>query len=428
MKRVMLATALATTIVAGLAGCGQSGTSASDAAKAHGPIKIWYSNNADEIAWGKQMVASWNAGHPKEKITAQQIPTGKSSEEVIGAAITAGSEPCLIFNTSPASVPQFQKQGGLVALNDFPGAADYISARSGALAGQYKSPDGKYYQMPWKSNPVQIFYNKKIFAKAGLDAKHPKLATYPQFLATAHKVVSSGAAKFAIWPAPTGEFYQSWYDYYPLFAAATGGQQLLKAGKAQFNSPTGLQVAKFWRTVYADKLASQETYQGDSFADGKAAMAIVGPWAIAAYQNKVDWGAVPVPTPQGTPAGQVHTFSDAKNVGMYASCKNRGTAWDVLKYATSKAQDGKWLQRTGQMPLRSDLAGLYPDYFQAHPQYAGFADAAKRTVEVPNTANSIEIWQTFRDSYSKSVIFGRADIGATFNGAAKKVDGLADGS
>ncbi len=428
MKRVMLATALATTIVAGLAGCGQSGPSASDAAKAHGPIKIWYSNNADEIAWGKQVVSSWNASHPKEKITAQQIPTGKSSEEVIGAAITADSEPCLIFNTSPASVPQFQKQGGLVSLDDFPGAADYISARSGKLAGQYKSPDGKYYQMPWKSNPVQIFYNKKIFAKAGLDAKHPKLATYPQFLTTARKVVSSGAAKFAIWPAPTSEFYQSWYDYYPLFAAATNGQQLLKADKAQFASPTGLQVAKFWRTIYADKLASQETYQGDSFADGKAAMAIVGPWAIAVYQNKVDWGAVPVPTPQGMPAGQVHTFSDAKNIGMYASCKNRGTAWDVLKYATSKDQDGKWLQRTGQMPLRSNLATLYPDYFRAHPQYTGFADAAKRTVEVPNTANSIEIWQTFRDSYSKSVIFGRADVDATFSGAAKKVDGLAGGS
>ena len=57
---------------------------------------------------------AWNADHADEKVTAQEIPAGKSSEEVIGAAITAGNAPCLIFNTSPAAVPQFQKQGGLV--------------------------------------------------------------------------------------------------------------------------------------------------------------------------------------------------------------------------------------------------------------------------------------------------------------------------
>ena len=37
---------------------------------------------------------------------------------------------------------------------------------------------------------------------------------------------------------------------------------------------------------------------------------------------------------------------------MYSSCKNQGTAWDVLKFATSQAQDGKLLDETGQMPMR----------------------------------------------------------------------------
>ena len=45
--------------------------------------------------------------------------------------------------------------------------------------------------------------------------------------------------------------------------------------------------------MYAEKLAPQEKYNGDSFADGKAAMAIVGPWAIAVYKDKVNWGVVP---------------------------------------------------------------------------------------------------------------------------------------
>ena len=113
------------------------------------------------------MVEEWNADHPDEEITAQEIPAGKTSEEVIGAAITAGNAPCLVFNTSPAAVPQFQKQGGLVALDSFDGATDYIEERSGESAEQYQSPDGQYYQIPWKQNPVMIFYNKAIFKKAG---------------------------------------------------------------------------------------------------------------------------------------------------------------------------------------------------------------------------------------------------------------------
>ena len=110
---------------------------------------------------------------------------------------------------------------------------------------------------------------------------------------------------------------------------------------------------------------------------------------------------------------------------MYSACKNRGTAWDVLKFATSQEQDGKFLETTGQMPLRKDVASTYADYFTKNPDYKTFADQAARTVEVPNVPNSITIWQTFRDAYSKSVIFGQQDPGAALDGAAQKVDQLA---
>jgi multiple sugar transport system substrate-binding protein len=419
---------LALVLAGSLAACGDSGGGSGDAdaaAKATGPITVWYSNNPEEVAAGKQMVAAWNTAHPDQKVTAQEIPTGKSSEEVIGAAITAGNAPCLIFNTSPASVSQFQKQGGLVPLDSFPDGKSYIEDRSGDVAQQYKSTDGKYYQLPWKSNPVMMFYNKKAFAKAGIDTAKPPLATYDEFLATSRKLVAAKAAKFAIYPAPSNEFYQSWFDFYPLFAAETGGKQLVEDGKATFASEEGKKVAAFWRTMYADKLASQEKYTGDAFVDGTAAMAVVGPWAIATYKGKVDWGVVPIPTSAGKPASEIHTFSDAKNVAMYSACKNRGTAWEVLKFATSKEQDGKFLETTGQMPLRKDVASTYADYFTKNPDYKTFADQAARTVEVPNVANSITIWQTFRDAYSKSVIFGQEDPGAALDGAAQKVDQLA---
>ena len=422
--RVMSVAAL-TIMGAGLAGCGDgaSGGSAESATTAKGPIKIWYSNNEFEVKWGKAMVASWNSAHPDQKIDAQEIPAGKSSEEVIGAAITAGNAPCLVFNTAPVAVPQFQKQGGLVPLDSFPDGAQYIKDRTGDLADQYKSADGKMYQLPWKSNPVVLFYNKDLFKKAGLDSEHPKLGTQAEFLDTARAVVKSGAAANAVWPSPASDFFQSWFDFYPFYAANSGGTPLVKDGKATFNSDQGKQVATMFQTLYKENLASKEVYQGDSFAEGKAAMSLAGPWAIAAYKNKVNWGAVPVPGAQAQTDGS--TFSDAKNVAMYSACENQGTAWDVMKFATSKEQDGKLLAETGQMPMRKDLPATYADYFAKNPLYKQFAEQAGRTVEVPNVSNSVEVWQTFRTAYAKSVIFGNESIDAALQGSADKINQLA---
>jgi multiple sugar transport system substrate-binding protein len=409
------------------AACGGDGGDGGEASGAdqRGPIKIWLSNNPEEIAWGKAMVEEWNADNPDEKITAQEIPAGQSSEEVIGAAITAGNAPCLVFNTSPAAVPQFQKQGGLVALDGFEGGADYVEERSGDTAEQYQSPDGQYYQMPWKSNPVMIFYNKALMKKAGVDPENPPLATHEEFLETSRKIVDSGAAQAAIWPAPTSEFFQSWFDFYPLYAAETGGSQLVEDGEATFDSEAGTTVAEFWATMYDEGLAQKEAYNGDSFADEKAAMSIVGPWAIAVYGEAVDWGAAPIPTSAGTAPEETYTFSDAKNIGLYSACDNQGTAFDVLKFATSEEQDGKLLEMTGQMPLREDLPGTYPDYFEKNPDYEVFADQAARTVEVPNVPNSIEIWQAFRDSWSEAVIFGKQPVEDALGTAADEVTDLA---
>ncbi len=223
-----------------LAGCssGGGGSAAPNAAvQARGPISIWYSNNEQEVAWGKAMVDAWNAAHPEEKIEGQEIPAGKSSEEVIGAAITAGTAPCLVFNTAPSAVGQFQRQGGLVNLASFPDGASYIETRTGDAAAQYKAKDGGYYQLPWKANPVMIFYNKDMFKKAGLDPDKPDLSTYDAFLAAARKIKDSGAAKFAINPAPTSEFFQTQFDFMPLYAAESGGKQIVAMARRPSTIP-----------------------------------------------------------------------------------------------------------------------------------------------------------------------------------------------
>ena len=125
--------------------------------------------------------------------------------------------------------------------------------------------------------------------------------------------------------------------------------------------------------MYAEGLAPKEKYNGDSFADGKAAMAIVGPWAIAVYGDKVDWGVAPVPT-SGRQAGRARSTRSPtrRRSAMYSACKNQGTAWDVLKFATSKEQDGKLLDddrpdAAAHRPRRPPI----PAYFTGAPGVQG---------------------------------------------------------
>jgi len=427
MKRpavILTATIAAASMLTGCGGGDSSSPQPGDEQEATGPIKVWYSNNPNEVEWGEQAVAAWNADHPDEQVTAQEIPAGRSSEEVIGAAITAGNTPCLIYNTAAVAVPQFQKQGGLVDLSTFPDGAEYIESRTGDAASQYASTDGDYYQMPWKSNPVMFFYNKEVMRAAGIDPEDPPLATHEEFLDTARTIVASGAAKYAIYPSPASEFYQSWFDFYPLYGAETGGSQLVEDGASTFADEAGTTVAEFWRTIYAEKLAGNEPYTGDAFADGLTAITSAGPWAIETYGD-IDWGVAPVPTSTGTDPKETYTFADAKNVGMYSSCENTGTAWEFLKFSTSPEQDGMLLEITGQMPLRANLTDEYPEYFTANPTYSMFADQANRTVDVPNVSNSVEVWQAFRDAWTSSVIFGEGDIADALKDAATSIDELA---
>ena len=409
--------------VLGTAACGAT-TPGPEAMTSRGPITVWYSNNAQEVVWGEAVVASWNAAHPDQHVTAQEIPSAQSSEEVVGAAITAGTAPGVVLNMSPASVPQYVRQGGLVALSDFPDGDAYILARTGARAAQSRGTDGKYYQLPWKSNPVALFYNRSLLAKAGIDAKAPPLATYDQFLTASRRIVSSGVAQYAIWPPPTSEWYSSLTDFYPMYAAATGGTQLIRDRHTTYDSAAGRALAAFWRTAYAEKLASVEVTTLDTFAVGQAAMALVGPWAVASYKGKVDWGAVRVPTPHGTAADKVWTYSDAKNIAVFAACPHRATAWDFAKYATSPASDSALLQATGQFPLRTDVARTYAGYVAKNPSYGLFAEQADRTTDVPSVVNGIQVWQTFRDDWSRAVLFGRGSVDAALAQSARQIDGL----
>ncbi|MGS0562210.1 extracellular solute-binding protein [Microbacterium aurugineum] len=407
----------ATALVA--TGCSAGGGAGEGSADGTGPISIWLSNNEQEVAWGTAVVEAWNAEHPDEQVKAQEIPAGSSSEEAITAAITAGTAPCLVYNVAPAAVSGWVKQGGLVDLSAIDGGADYITDRGGDVDA-YAS-DGSFYQLPWKSNPVMVMYNKAVFEAASIDPEDPQMNTYDSFLEGSRAIVDSGVQS-AIWPAPTSEFYQPWFDFYPLYLAETDGTMLVEDGKATFDSDAGRTVSEFWKTFYDEKLSPNEASTDDAMSAGTTAMQLAGPWAIPSYADTVDVGFMPVPTSDGRE--NPTTFADSKSVSMFTACENQGTAWEFLKFSTSEESDGQLLEATGQMPMRTGLTDAYGDYFAANPNYVAFAEQAEKTADVPSIPNSVEAWQAFRDEYSSAVIFDKESIDDFLGNAATKIDEL----
>ena len=284
--------------------------------------------------------------------------------------------------------------------------------------------------MPWKSNPVMIFYNKDLFKKAGLDPENPPLATYDEFLATSKKIVDSRRRPGRdLRRRRRSEFFQSWFDFYPLYAAETGGKQLVEDGKATFDDAGRARRSRTsGRTMYAEGLrAARRSTTATRSPTARPRWRSSARGRSRSTRTRSNWGVVPVPTSDGMPAEQIHTFSDAKNVGHLLRLQEPGHR---LGRAEVRHQQGAG--RQAARDDRPDAAAHRPaddatrTTSRRNPEYKQFADQAARTVEVPNVPNSVEIWQTFRDDYSSSVIFGKTDGRRTaLTDAAAKVDELA---
>jgi len=193
----------------------------------------------------------------------------------------------LIYNTSPASVPDFEKQGGLVPLTTSPAAPAYVEARPGLAPARTSRPTASTTQLPWKSNPVMIFYNKKEFAKAGISTTSPPLATYSQFLATARKLVSSGRRSTPFTRRRRASSSRPGTTSTRCTRRRAAGKELVQNDKATFDSAAG----PGGRRLLAEAVRRapgrrRKLPTVDPFADGTAAMAIVGPWAIANLQRR----------------------------------------------------------------------------------------------------------------------------------------------
>ncbi|MBI3004028.1 MAG: extracellular solute-binding protein, partial [Ignavibacteriales bacterium] len=282
------------------------------------------------------------------------------------------------------------------------------------LLKTFLSDDGHYYQMPWKTNPVMMFYNIRMFEEAGVK-EIPR--TYSEFLAAAKKLTRDldGDGQIDIW-AGERDIRPVWRerlsDFFPFYIAATGGRTLFEVGEPAFDNDSARDVFKFFQSCYAHEFFPRTFFQGgDPFILERKATHFAGAWQIATMQKlapHVRYGVAPIPVPDSS-RGPVYTYGDYKNIAIFKTTKHPQEAWEFLKFLVTSKHDLLLLEIANQIPVRGDLTSnpLFADFFERNPKMVTFAKQTVYTRGVDAVPDLKEIFDALSQEYEACAVYGR---------------------
>jgi len=379
-------------------------------------LLYWSSNNSQEIEFAKIVISQWNEMHPEAKVQYQPVPEGQSSEEIILAAVVGETTPDVYSNMWQGDVEIYAESGSLVAFDTLDGFNEFIYDRCDtSVMIENTSLDNHIYQIPWKINPILMIYNKNHIKNLGLD--HAP-STYDEFFDAAEKFKKDkdGDGYIDQWFGYSEvlvTWWQRFFDFYPLYLAASSGQPLIKNNKADFDNEYAVNVFKFLRELYKQKYFPQERLatREDPFLSGTIVTRFTGPWEIShAEKYKPDgfeYGFQHIPVPANF-KGPIYTYGDPKNIVIFNTCKKPNLAFQFAKFLTSKKNDFQLLKLTSQYPRRKDLLtdSLFVKYFEKNPELRVFAEQAKYVRGTDASSVLKEVFDIISQEYEACVIYG----------------------
>lgn len=376
----------------------------------------WSSNNSTEIEFSDYLVTKWNQAHPDEPFSTQPVPEGRSSEEVILAAVVGRTTPDIYSNMWQGDVEFFARSGVLVPLDTLDGFMEMLNDRCDSMViAEVTSSDGHIYQVPWKINPIMLIYNITMFGEIGW-RKPPK--TYSEFLkaAEAFHRDNDGNGYVDTWIGYSevlSTWWQRFFDFYPLYLAASGGAKLVENQKVVFNNIYAIEVFEFLKILYDRNYFSREILSArqDVFLSGIIATRFTGPWEIIRAEKfkrddfYYDFSALPRPDDH---TGPVYTYGDPKNIVIFNTCKNPDLAWRFIREMIIEENDLKLLEYTTQLPRRKNLFGsdLFRSYFEHNPKMVPFAEQAEYVRGTDVSPQLKEVFDIISQEYEACVIYG----------------------
>ena len=343
----------------------------------------------------KKQVAGFEAANPGTHVEVTSLPWGQAFEKFLNM-VQAGDTPDVVEMPERwlglyANNAQLQDLGPWLA--KWPNTRD-LGDRATQLGSVV---DGKMYMLPYGYYVRALFWNKKLFAQAGIAAP-PK--TMDEFVAD--------SAKISATPGKYGYCLRGG-------AGGTGGVQIFmntmdnKAGyfnadgTSTFNEPgsvKGIQLlVDLYNKGYAPKdsvgWAFNEVVSG--FYSGTCAMLDQDPDALLGIADKMpaaDFGVTPLPT---GPAGHAYPSLGYSGWAMFANAQDKEASWKLIAALASPENNLAWSKFVGTLPIYKTATN---DPYFASDKFAGwFAELNDpKTYQLVTVPSQLENFGNFYDN------------------------------
>ncbi|WP_223623936.1 ABC transporter substrate-binding protein [Microbacterium sp. EST19A] len=363
----VVATAALAVTVAGCAS-GDSGGGDGDGPE---PVVMWGSWSGDQVDQLEEQAARFNESQDEYEVS--YVPQELVEEKLL-TALAGGQVPdVVLWDRYQTSL--YAPKGALAPIDEFVEKDDIDTSMFYEPALGEMTVDDTLYGLPLLVDNRSLLYNKTLLADAGVEAptNWDELKTAAEALA-----VSDG-----------GKLSQAGIDLsdpglFNMYLAQAGGQLLNDdQTKTAYNSPEGIEVLEFWKSLLdADVYEQGFGDTGDSFAESKTAMKLDGPWALSTL-DKVDgleYGVVP---PPAGPNGDTGAYMGGFGLVIPEGAKNAEGAWEFMKWWTTEAENGvAFGEIAGWIPANIEAAN--DPYFTENEHYSAFIETMNYAQARPN--------------------------------------------
>ena len=326
-------------------------------------IRYWYYETPERVALGEQQVAEFQELFPNISVDARTAPPDVDNEQLL-AFIRAGTN-SHVHQTVNNEDTWYIRHDLLQPMDGLPGFQEVWDRL--LPSANYTWRDGHVYSLSWYTDPMAMYYNKKLVVDAGLDPDNPP-TTYSQYLEWAAALTKDENQWFI--SLPIGE---EWWNYefvhYPYYIAATGNNRLVdeEGATAVFNSPAALQSYELVNTLFREGYSAEGPFDVDPFLSGVVASTLDGAWMLGTIQRTAPEGfeyiVGPVPKPDDAAHDGNPSFIFVRSFNLMRERDQEGeaavrldrAAWEFLKYLLSPEQMAADFAASAELPAAADL-------------------------------------------------------------------------
>jgi multiple sugar transport system substrate-binding protein len=402
-----------------------------------GPITLtyWPAANPPEVRLATLLAEQWNRENPDVQVRVQPLPAGRSTEEVLLAAIVARATPDVSSNVSSALLARLVRAGGVVRLDDLtPTAARLAERTTTAMLAPLRLPDGGIYAMPWKTNPMMLMYNVDLLAAAGVEPPRTHTELLAAFRRLARDTNGDGRLdRWAMWAPLKTTWFERFYDFYPLYLASSGGSTLIDDGVVLFENEAAFAAMQVLRQGFDEGLLPRANFSvgRDPFIDGTVAMKIIGPWFVRELEDMkppdLRYSVAPMPAADGSDPADSYAFGDMRSIAIFSTTQHPEAAARFVAFLTSPAAD-RLLIEASQLPYRRALASdaRFRDALAQSHVLPIYARQVERARDLDIDPDIVEIFDLISEAYEAAAIYGVVPIRQALARAAAEARKIVD--